>query len=300
MFKFEDLDVNGLDLSNTLDFCNLFVHYLCGQKKFRYKNMNDFQHKILMETIRDLKNNEKLNFEQFNEILLLFNQDRVSMGFFYFLFSENMNYHDYTKIKKHKIANKIAEIKLDFEKLKRGITIFRGYCLIHYGNFNFTYEFLSKFSLEEILKTFEEYLEDQKDIEMKFQNRSDPIINLEDIPKKNRWYLGYITKQRLTKELDALKNTLSESLKLKEKYESFYEDISQKDKESKITYKKGEKNTNIYLVWDYIDIYIATSMRCKSDFVELAELLDKLFEPTKWEKINPKKIRVFDPTIYHT
>lgn len=53
------------------------------------------------------------------------------------------------------------------------------------------------------------------------------------------------------------------------------------------------KNTDIYLTWDYIDVYVATSMRNKWEFEEIYEFLEKVFNN---DKLLPLKLRYFDPT----
>ncbi len=59
------------------------------------------------------------------------------------------------------------------------------------------------------------------------------------------------------------------------------------------TEAQGLRNTDIYLTWDYMDVYIATSMRRRWEFEETAEFVSELFGK---ESIRELKLRYFDPT----
>ncbi len=65
------------------------------------------------------------------------------------------------------------------------------------------------------------------------------------------------------------------------------------DNEIKDNREKGTHNTNAYLIWDYIDVYIATSMRKNCEFEETFETIKKIFTNPL---IKDLKIRYFDPT----
>ena len=61
--------------------------------------------------------------------------------------------------------------------------------------------------------------------------------------------------------------------------------------------KKGVFNTRVYLTSDYMDVYVATSMREELDFHNVFDLCEAVFSRPKIKKLN---LRYFDPTqSYH-
>lgn len=64
-------------------------------------------------------------------------------------------------------------------------------------------------------------------------------------------------------------------------------------KKRKKILKKGIKNTQIYLTWDHMDVYLATSMRTKWEFEELCKLVDEVFKNNA--DFNELKLRYFNP-----
>jgi hypothetical protein len=59
------------------------------------------------------------------------------------------------------------------------------------------------------------------------------------------------------------------------------------------TQSQAQRNLSRYLSADYLDIYVATSMRTEADFVSVSGFTDALF---KHEELRPLKLRFFDPT----
>jgi transcriptional regulator with XRE-family HTH domain len=59
------------------------------------------------------------------------------------------------------------------------------------------------------------------------------------------------------------------------------------------TQKKAYRNLANYLTADFMDVYVATSMRSDADFVSVNRFVGKLF---KHEEIDDLKLRYFDPT----
>lgn len=57
--------------------------------------------------------------------------------------------------------------------------------------------------------------------------------------------------------------------------------------------KQGEGNTDIYLTWDYMDVYIATSMRQKWEYEQLYDFVSELMSSETLKALN---LRYFDPT----
>lgn len=55
----------------------------------------------------------------------------------------------------------------------------------------------------------------------------------------------------------------------------------------------GNVNTGIYLTWDYMDVYLATSMRRKWEFETISNFANKLFKDGRLQSLH---LRYFDPT----
>jgi hypothetical protein len=56
---------------------------------------------------------------------------------------------------------------------------------------------------------------------------------------------------------------------------------------------KGLRNTDVYLTWDFMDVYVATSMRKRWECEDVAEFILKLFSD---DRLRELKLRYFDPT----
>lgn len=242
------------------------------------KNICENNHEILEEVINHINQNN-LNYEQFNEVLLLLNENRISEGFYEFFFEVDKNE------------------KIDFKKIKYGITKFRGYSFLQYGNIKIPLVKLSNKKKEEIEKELEDVLEKENELQQ-YLDRPDPIINIKRIEKEKTWYLGYISGGLLEKESNRLVELLSDpKFKQKKKLEPLSKLFSKLDEEIQEKRKIGKKNTDTYLNWDYIDVYIATSMRDRCDFEETYEFLEKISNDPEIQNLN---LRFFDPTQSYT
>ena len=326
ILQFSDREIDDLDLLNETDFCTLFIWCLCGR---RYKSnvveddKDEYQRpsrhytgqllrpeewEFLRERMRVLGENEapseasqsEIKVEQLNEILLLLNQDRVSQGFFSYFFGES-------------ISNDSG--------LKAGISKFRGMALLRYANIRYAFNHLKRMSFEEIQSSLANY--DTAYNSCTAQNlsqRPPEILGIKKIDKQRTWYLGEITGSQINKEADYLAKCCSNSEELNQEevseIHSFF-DIEDGDKEEvkkiedglnklqpeyntltdelKETIKTALENTDVYLTWDFMDVYFATSMRAKSEFEECYEFIDDLSR-TDHLKEFWRYLRVFDPT----
>ncbi|MBI2264302.1 MAG: hypothetical protein HYU64_03910 [Armatimonadetes bacterium] len=71
-----------------------------------------------------------------------------------------------------------------------------------------------------------------------------------------------------------------------------YSEIAVKFTEAR---KKALSNTKLYLsMVDQLDVYVATSMRTRNDFRNMADLCDRIFADQRLRRLN---IRYFDPTL---
>ncbi len=267
--KFRDIEIEKLNLENIEDFSKLVLTYLCG-KDFDSNDIGEHKKTHLRKVIEDL-NSYYLNYEQFNEVLLLYNQDRISRDFFNYFFQGG---------------------RVNTGILKKGISLFRGLSILNFGNFNFTYEKFSKLRKHEIDAYFRSNLIDPTTLEQNYATRPNPLINLNKVKKENTWHLGYISETLYEKEKEYLDLIIEESDNTT-KYDEFQEFLSKLENKIKSSRDIGEKNTNIYLIWDYIDVYIATSMRKNCEYEETFETIEKIFKDSEIKNL---KLRYFDPT----
>ena len=208
------------------------------------------------EDIILFKDGVGIGYSQFNEILLLLGFDRVGYSFFQFLVDGKTEYQ---------LNSSISTL----QHLKEGIDRFLKIALINYGNIMTAFYILSDDKQE-----LEEKIENSQPVDLKFyQLRHKPIKDIEPIPKDKTYYLGYYIQDRI----DSTENPLSEELK----------------KEVLDCTETGIKNQLAYLSSDHLDIYIATSMREKHEFVFVNELINDIFSQRNLKELN---LRWFDPT----
>ncbi len=87
---FSDIEIDNLVLKsdNIDDFLVLFSKYLCGKEVPRIYDTKDFDKGLIVDYVKEIeRRGNKLNFKQFNEILLHCNLNQVSKGFFELIFN---------------------------------------------------------------------------------------------------------------------------------------------------------------------------------------------------------------------
>jgi hypothetical protein len=247
----------------------LIIKGLCGEKYFR---PFDARIESQIEVFVASMGLNGLNYEQFNELLLLFDQDRVSRAFFIFFLAAD------------------GCVKLD--ALPERIARFRGFAMLCFGDFRFAYKMLSRHDEAQLAHDLNPYSKATTAIIEDFTKRPAPAMKIKRIAKDKTWCLGYIAKGVYETEAKTLSDTVKKRpsdtnlLKQAEFYALMGDAI--RDTES-----QGLWNTDIYLTWDYMDVYIATSMRRKWEFEETAEFVSELFGN---ETLHKLKLRYFDPT----
>ena len=270
---FEDEEIEKLNLTNADDIEKLITEYLCGEKYYKSLTENN---KSLLTTLQINAKKNGLNYEQFNELLLFLNQDRVNKPFFDFFF------------KKEK-----GEISLD--ELKKGVIRFRGFAMLCFGNFKFAYkELIQKKTEEELENRLKPFCKKRDGILEKFKARPQQMLDVKPIKRNETWYIGYISQKKFKKEDNFLRESIvsAENDKKRELLpaQKIYEEIGETIEDAE---RKAFENTDIYLTWDYMDVYIATSMRHKWEFQEAFDFIEDTFSDDDLTALN---LRHFDPT----
>jgi hypothetical protein len=206
---------------------------------------------------------QPVGYSQFNEILLTLGYDRISSEFFQFLIDGQIEYDPRNPY--------FFNSKDTFLK---GVARFRKLALLVYGNIKYAFK---RFSSEPDL-LFEKVSKFEEVPEALFFNRPAATIPLKPIPASETYYLGYMIQKKITKQLELNPNdkgALAEQVKIKT-----WCDV-------------GKDNHYSYLTSDYLDVYVATSMRERHEFVSVFNATQAIFNHPLLSKLN---IRYFDPT----
>lgn len=263
--EIDDPEIGGLDLTVPNNLSRLIVEYLCSCEYNPDLYKEDEQ--SLSHFINNARKNG-MNFKQFNELMLLLNQDVVDNDFFDFFFEKNL---------------------INLNDLRRGVEKFRLFAMLCFGNFRFAYKQLIRMSKSELEAKLSPYHRDPAKLEKEFRNRPPKMLEIDKIEKEKTWFLGYISGGKVNKETE-----ISEKERRKDapflKFRANLEKMSNEIEEAQI---RALQNTNIYLTWNCVDIYFATSMRHKWEFEETYEFIEEIF---KSDHLKDFKLRYFDPT----
>jgi len=202
-----------------------------------------------------------LGYSQLNELLLLLGFDRVTHAFFQFLRDGAVEYVD---------GGAIAS----FEQLEEGVDRFRALGLLMYGNVKYAFKVLSTDP-----RLLAERLEQLQPVAVRhFRTRHDPILAIELISADRTYYLGYMIERELRARLEQNPNDA--------------EALSQEAERQDIV-EIGKRNQQAYLASDHLDVYVATSMRQRHEFLAVNRLGKAIFSDAQVRKL---KLRWFDPT----
>jgi len=272
--QFQEDDIEAIRIVNSpRNLASLIVGFLCG-KSFEYKISTT--EKGLMQEFIGHFGNDGIRHRQFNELLLLLNQDIVTEDFFKFFFGD--------------------EVK-SIDDLKKGIIKFRGIALLCFGNIKFAFRKLSQMDNKQLEATLGYCMTKPEEIKEEFQNRSKELLSIKKIDKDKTWYLGEITGKLVGDEIKETNKIISELKQSGSKPDKIFGDFINRlsiiDSQIQPNQEKGINNTYVYLTWDYMDVYVATSMRNKWEYEDTFDTINSLFEDKKLKTLN---LRYFDPT----
>lgn len=266
---FDEPRISSINYLDPEAIYGLIVRDLCGERYHRKFDESDRGH---LAEFLELASQEGITYERFNELLLLLEQDRVSEPFYRFFFGTTDS--------------------LKLQDLPKCVINFRGHAMLCYGNFRFAYKDLSIKTHTQLMRCLRPYCEQDIAIESRYFRRPTGALRIERIVRDNTWCLGYIARLKHDKESKLLAELLTdaptdkETLELAELYGALGETIAN-------TRAKGLRNTDVYLTWDYMDVYVATSMRKQWDFEDVSDFVTALFSDGR---LRSMKLRYFDPT----
>jgi hypothetical protein len=203
----------------------------------------------------------RLGYSQFNEVLLLLGYDRVTASFFQYLVDGST---DYTPG---------AEIK-SLSQLREGVERFQKLALLLFGNVKFAFKKLSR-EPQDLVYCLS--LQEPRD-ESSFEARHDAVRPIEKIPGTESFYLGYLVERELKERL--LADPSNEAARGEEQ-------------RRQAVVATGMRNHEAYLASDHLDVYVATSMRERHEYLLVSDLTTQIFSQ---EKLVRLKLRWFDPT----
>jgi hypothetical protein len=207
------------------------------------------------------ENGTIIGYSQFNEILLLLGFDRITQSFFQYLVNQDIEYKKNSTIR-------------SMSQLEKGVTEFRKLAILLYANVKYGFKELARDTEE-----FEYQLLTLSPLDKtSFTKRHLPILKITPIKPEETYLLGYKIRDQL---LESLKENPDNP------------DLISLNKKRLDVIEIGKRNQVAYLTSDHLDVYVATSMRLKHEFVSVSKTVNQL-ENNKILK--DLSLRLFDPT----
>lgn len=221
-----------------------------------------------------------ISYSQLNELLLSFRYDRVSKGFFNYFFLTTEDRERLSRENFQVDYNSETPLRISsLDGFVKGVEWFRKIAMLEFGNIKYGFKYFRDKHFDAISRKLGKY---KPLIDRDFTERPAPIVECELIERENTYLLGTITgeKVKALKVKEASGNSLSA------------EDKGLCDLREQVV-QKAIKNYGIYLCSDYMDVYVATSMRRREDFYEVYDFVQKVFNDPDISGLN---VRYFDPT----
>ena len=202
-----------------------------------------------------------LGYSQLNELLLLLGYDRVTPSFFQYLVDDSTEYQRGAALK-------------SIGQFRDGVDRFRRLAILNFGNVKFAFKYLSEPQTDlagELAGMVPVPLEE-------FKSRHEPLLPVDPIPGGQTYYLGYLIKRELD---DRIRRDPDDK------------EAKQQLKERDQIVEKGRRNQQAYLASDYMDVYVATSMRERHEYQAVNRVIREVFKDPQLKDL---KLRWFDPT----
>jgi hypothetical protein len=316
---FNDKKVTNLNHRTKKGLCGL-LQYLCGvtvnvecpEISIDTEPCGKCQRCINWQVISERLKLRNLRSEDLNDILMLVDQFPVSEAFFKLILSS-------------------GKVQITFDELKKGIVRFEGLALLLFGNVRFAYRqlrTLDESALKKELKGLD--IAGTAILKREFNPRRRGLPLPSPINSKLTWHLGYIASSKISRDIrmyaamgivlgfgskkaylatqdprersreSKLLDRLIARLQKSKEWKALYPDFeSVKDEMDRVqatidkSRKDGFRNTSHYLALDYMDIYVATSMRESWEFEDVHSITKEVFKHREIARLN---LRYFDPT----
>lgn len=253
---------------------------------------------------------QPFSLEKFNDVLLLCNQRPIGEAFFQFFFQPTAG-------------------RVDFDQIKQGIGNFEGFALLLFGNVRFAYRKLYQLDTKALEAEIGHWGRNSKELEDAYAKRLPSSALPAEIHRNDSWLLGYIAKGAADRDI-ATYHAMAAILGLENEHE-FLKDLDEDQrrpyerrkpalststvwksaftnlapigkrvdelqKRLLKTRRDGWLNTSHYLAADFMDVYVATSMRERWEFEDVNNFVKKLSSQSELSEL---KLRFFDPTQSH-
>ena len=212
-----------------------------------------------LDRAADLLNSDLgLGFSQFNELLLQLGYDRVCHDFFQYIVDGTIE-HDGDCLK-------------TIDGFAAGVNRFRKLSLLRFGNIKYGFKTLAN-DVEALSESILVPIDPRK-----FEGRHKPAMDILPIPGTETYYLGYLIGAQIDGRLKVNPN----------------DPVALADQAKRIAIiQKGIHNHEVYLCFDHMDVYVATSMREAHEYAMVNQWTRDIFENPV---VSDLKVRWFDPT----
>lgn len=278
------------------------------------KDLSDVDKGHLKSVLAD--ESRELGCSQLNELLLLANKDRVERPFFEHYFCTN------------------GSVTCRVGDLSKGVDRFRISAMVRFGNFIYAYRRLSRVPTgDALVADLGDCAVRPENRKKKIKSRHSQTLTPELIAKEDTHYVGYLTAVQAAfdvKRIELLRSAVAEAdwASAKVKLEAISDDAfrgemvrilerlqaKEPEKSKAVTLveqaftaiqpigdrvrriqAQAKRNSDIYLTWDYMDVYFATSMRKRSEYEDLFDFVEGLLARDELKELKPH-LRWFDPT----
>ncbi len=308
------------------------IMYISDGNSNEQKTICNFITKIgpqeLFELLEQIES-RPLSKVQLDQLLILHQQKNVSDDFFYYYWLD-MPAEPLCEVEEPNFAFAKDKYIISVEQLKWGFKRIFTDCLLMFGNIQRGYDVLSRMTKEQLVQQFEKFRIDTKQIKARGRTLEFEEIDKEDrylisemacktfaTTKTEAEFVDFVVNSYKKATNQGIKNPLFKDI-LSGKYipdiptqMSIFNDDSDvsevgSEKEAKekandlakrflAAHQKALANTNRYLsLCNDLDVYVATSMRTKKNFIEMANFCENVFTLLKKDGII---LRYFDPTI---
>ena len=256
---FHDAEVSALNVSTPTGIQALVEVHLCGHPHVAALSPSDER---LVKEFVERALPAGITFQQFNELLLVLNQNRVSPAFFQFFFGP-------------------ADRPLTMALIQQGVIRFKGYAMVCFGNFRFAFRKLSTMhDASDLKQHLGPCCRATEEVQGSYSNRAEKVLDTSLVSRDETWFVGEITGNLVASEVKKLEAHRLAHPEVRENQETieFAKKLVAMDKAFKAVQEVALRNTDVYLTWDHLDIYVATSMRNKWEFEEVFDFTRALWK----------------------